>query len=77
MRYDRRVIERISLEPVDSVEILTLVDNSSDLLLRSEDRARRPAFADGVSTGFAAARPLADALPDAFLQNGVGTRFRI
>jgi 7,8-dihydropterin-6-yl-methyl-4-(beta-D-ribofuranosyl)aminobenzene 5'-phosphate synthase len=36
--------EIIALEPVDAVEVLTLVDNSSDLLLRSEDRARRPSF---------------------------------
>jgi 7,8-dihydropterin-6-yl-methyl-4-(beta-D-ribofuranosyl)aminobenzene 5'-phosphate synthase len=48
VRYDPGVTEQIRLAPVDSVEILTLVDNSSDLLLRSEDRARRPTFADGV-----------------------------
>jgi 7,8-dihydropterin-6-yl-methyl-4-(beta-D-ribofuranosyl)aminobenzene 5'-phosphate synthase len=39
--------QRISLEPADSVEILALMDNSSDLLLRSEERAARAAFADG------------------------------
>jgi hypothetical protein len=38
----------IPLTPADSVEILTLMDNSSDLLLRTEDRAKRPTFADGA-----------------------------
>jgi 7,8-dihydropterin-6-yl-methyl-4-(beta-D-ribofuranosyl)aminobenzene 5'-phosphate synthase len=40
--------EQIPLTPADSVEILTLMDNSSDLLLRTEDRAKRPTFADGA-----------------------------
>ncbi len=39
--------QRISLEPADGVEILTLMDNSSDLLLRSEERAARATFGDG------------------------------
>ena len=38
----------IPLAPVDSIEITTLIDNSSDLLLRSEERAKRPTFADGA-----------------------------
>jgi 7,8-dihydropterin-6-yl-methyl-4-(beta-D-ribofuranosyl)aminobenzene 5'-phosphate synthase len=38
----------IALEAVDSVEILTLVDNSSDLLLRGGDGVKRATFADGA-----------------------------
>jgi 7,8-dihydropterin-6-yl-methyl-4-(beta-D-ribofuranosyl)aminobenzene 5'-phosphate synthase len=38
----------ISLTPVDSVEILTLVDNSSDLLLRGDERVKRATFVDGA-----------------------------
>jgi 7,8-dihydropterin-6-yl-methyl-4-(beta-D-ribofuranosyl)aminobenzene 5'-phosphate synthase len=40
--------DQIPLTPVDSVEIMTLMDNSSDLLLRTEERAKRPTFADGA-----------------------------
>ncbi len=40
--------ERIPLDPVDGVEILTLIDNSSDLLLRGDDRVKRAAFGDGA-----------------------------
>jgi 7,8-dihydropterin-6-yl-methyl-4-(beta-D-ribofuranosyl)aminobenzene 5'-phosphate synthase len=40
--------EQIALEPVDSVEILTLMDNSSDLLLRGDERVRRATFGDGA-----------------------------
>jgi 7,8-dihydropterin-6-yl-methyl-4-(beta-D-ribofuranosyl)aminobenzene 5'-phosphate synthase len=36
------------LEPVDGVEILTLVDNSSDMLLRGGDGVKRATFADGA-----------------------------
>jgi len=35
-------LERIALEPVDSVEIITLVDNQWDMLLQSQERAVRP-----------------------------------
>jgi 7,8-dihydropterin-6-yl-methyl-4-(beta-D-ribofuranosyl)aminobenzene 5'-phosphate synthase len=42
------IMERIRIEPVDNVEILTLIDNSSDMLLRSEERAKRPTFNDGT-----------------------------
>jgi 7,8-dihydropterin-6-yl-methyl-4-(beta-D-ribofuranosyl)aminobenzene 5'-phosphate synthase len=42
------VSERIALEPVDSVEILTLMDNSSDLLLRGDERVKRATFGDGA-----------------------------
>jgi 7,8-dihydropterin-6-yl-methyl-4-(beta-D-ribofuranosyl)aminobenzene 5'-phosphate synthase len=38
---------RIAIEPVDSVEVMTLIDNSSDLLLRSDERAKRRGFGDG------------------------------
>lgn len=34
--------EQITLEPIDGIEIQTLVDNQWDMLLRSEDRAQRP-----------------------------------
>lgn len=37
--------ETITLEPIDSIEVQTLMDNASDLLLRTEDRARRPSLA--------------------------------
>jgi 7,8-dihydropterin-6-yl-methyl-4-(beta-D-ribofuranosyl)aminobenzene 5'-phosphate synthase len=39
------VTETIALEPIDSIEVQTLMDNASDMLLRSEDRARRPSLA--------------------------------
>ncbi len=34
--------EQITLEPIDGIEIRTLVDNQWDMLLRSEERAQRP-----------------------------------
>jgi 7,8-dihydropterin-6-yl-methyl-4-(beta-D-ribofuranosyl)aminobenzene 5'-phosphate synthase len=37
----------IALEPVDSVEVMTLIDNSNDLLLRGDERVRRSGFGDG------------------------------
>ncbi len=40
--------QRIALEPVDGVEILTLMDNSSDLLLRGDERIKRATFVDGA-----------------------------
>jgi 7,8-dihydropterin-6-yl-methyl-4-(beta-D-ribofuranosyl)aminobenzene 5'-phosphate synthase len=41
-------VERIPLDPVDGVEVLTLMDNGCDMLLRSEeDRVRRPGFMEG------------------------------
>jgi 7,8-dihydropterin-6-yl-methyl-4-(beta-D-ribofuranosyl)aminobenzene 5'-phosphate synthase len=39
----------ISLEPVDSVEITTLVDNVFDALLTGDDRTRRPGFGPSVA----------------------------
>jgi 7,8-dihydropterin-6-yl-methyl-4-(beta-D-ribofuranosyl)aminobenzene 5'-phosphate synthase len=39
------VTETITLEPIDGIEVQTLMDNASDMLLRSEDRPRRPSFA--------------------------------
>jgi 7,8-dihydropterin-6-yl-methyl-4-(beta-D-ribofuranosyl)aminobenzene 5'-phosphate synthase len=39
--------ESISLNPVDRVEILTVLDNYVDVLLRSTDVARRPVLAKG------------------------------
>ena len=36
---------KIALQPVDRVEITTLVDNQWDMLLQSEERAQRPARA--------------------------------
>ena len=36
--------ETITLEPIDGIEVQTLMDNASDLLLRSEERARRPSL---------------------------------
>jgi 7,8-dihydropterin-6-yl-methyl-4-(beta-D-ribofuranosyl)aminobenzene 5'-phosphate synthase len=38
----------IALEPVDQVEIVTLVDNVFDGLLPGDERVRRPAFGAGV-----------------------------
>jgi 7,8-dihydropterin-6-yl-methyl-4-(beta-D-ribofuranosyl)aminobenzene 5'-phosphate synthase len=35
----------VVLEPIDGIEVQTLMDNASDLLLRSEERARRPSLA--------------------------------
>ena len=48
----------IPLEPVDSVSITTLVDNVSDMLLRDEGPAKRPALGD----------PAAPRTPAAFLE---------
>jgi 7,8-dihydropterin-6-yl-methyl-4-(beta-D-ribofuranosyl)aminobenzene 5'-phosphate synthase len=39
----------ITLEPVDGVEILTLIDNSSDMLLAGDERVKRPGWTGGVS----------------------------
>jgi 7,8-dihydropterin-6-yl-methyl-4-(beta-D-ribofuranosyl)aminobenzene 5'-phosphate synthase len=39
--------ERISLNPVDRVEILTVLDNYVDVLLRSTDVVKRPVLAKG------------------------------
>jgi len=38
--------DTIALAPVDSADVQILVDNASDLLLRSDERAKRPSFAD-------------------------------
>lgn len=40
-------MERIALEPVDGVEITTLMDNACDMLLPSDERAQRAGFAAG------------------------------
>jgi 7,8-dihydropterin-6-yl-methyl-4-(beta-D-ribofuranosyl)aminobenzene 5'-phosphate synthase len=40
--------ERITLTPVDAVDILTLIDNSSDMLLAGDDRVKRPGWTAGV-----------------------------
>ncbi len=37
--------ERIALRPVDSVDVTLLVDNAIDILLPSDERARRPPWA--------------------------------
>jgi 7,8-dihydropterin-6-yl-methyl-4-(beta-D-ribofuranosyl)aminobenzene 5'-phosphate synthase len=42
------VVDPIALEPVDQVEIVTLVDNVFDGLLPGDERVRRPAFGAGV-----------------------------
>ena len=36
--------ERIALDTADSVEVLTLMDNACDLLLRGDERVRRAGF---------------------------------
>lgn len=41
-------VDPIALEPVDEVEITTLVDNVFDALLTSDDRTRRVSFGAGV-----------------------------
>ena len=46
--------ETITLEPIDGIEILTLVDNQWDMLLLSDERARRPPMS-------AAGRPMVQA----------------
>ena len=43
--------DAITLEPIDGIEVQTLIDNASDLLLRSEERARRPSLAGPVGRG--------------------------
>lgn len=48
MRYHRGVpVQTIPLEPVDGVEILTLIDNSSDMLLAGSDEVKRPRWDTG------------------------------
>src|SRR3990172_5459475 len=37
--------EPIPLEPVDALEVRVLMDNQCDLLLRGDERAKRPPFA--------------------------------
>ena len=46
--------EQIALEPIDGIEIQTLVDNQWDMLLQSNDRAKRPPMS-------AAGRPMVEA----------------
>jgi len=43
-------VDPIALEPVDEVEILTLVDNVYDALLTSDERVRRAGFGAGAVT---------------------------
>lgn len=43
-------VDPVALEPVDEVEILTLVDNVYDALLGSDDRTRRAGFGAGMVT---------------------------
>jgi 7,8-dihydropterin-6-yl-methyl-4-(beta-D-ribofuranosyl)aminobenzene 5'-phosphate synthase len=40
-------VERIPLEPVDAVTVMTLVDNVTDILLGDEGPARRPTIGSG------------------------------
>ena len=42
-------VDPVTLEPVDEVEITTLVDNVFDALLTDGDRARRASFGAGIS----------------------------
>ena len=44
MAEPHREPRRIALEPADSVEILTLMDNATDRLLRGDERVHRPAL---------------------------------
>jgi 7,8-dihydropterin-6-yl-methyl-4-(beta-D-ribofuranosyl)aminobenzene 5'-phosphate synthase len=56
--------ETIALEPVDGIELQTLVDNQWDMLLRSDERAQRPPMA-AAGGPIVEAPLLADArLPD-------------
>ncbi|TDB94193.1 MBL fold metallo-hydrolase [Actinomadura sp. 7K534] len=43
-------VDPIALEPVDEIEILTLVDNVYDALLTSDERTRRAGFGAGAVT---------------------------
>lgn len=43
------VVDPVALEPVDEVEIVTLVDNVFDALLTGDDRVRRVSFGAGVA----------------------------
>lgn len=47
-RYDRGMTEPIALAAADGVEIRTMIDNTSDLLLRGDERVRRPRFTAGL-----------------------------
>jgi 7,8-dihydropterin-6-yl-methyl-4-(beta-D-ribofuranosyl)aminobenzene 5'-phosphate synthase len=79
-------VEAIALEPVDVVHLTTLVDNLSDML---HFAPIVPPTVDALAdlapdvvvpahcTGWDAAQAIAARLPDAFLQNSVGTRFEL
>jgi 7,8-dihydropterin-6-yl-methyl-4-(beta-D-ribofuranosyl)aminobenzene 5'-phosphate synthase len=44
-----KAVDPIALEPVDAVEIVTLVDNVFDALLSGDERTRRSSFAVGTA----------------------------
>jgi 7,8-dihydropterin-6-yl-methyl-4-(beta-D-ribofuranosyl)aminobenzene 5'-phosphate synthase len=44
--------DRITLEPLDDLKVTVLVDNSSDLLLPSDERVVRPPLLGGAETDF-------------------------
>jgi hypothetical protein len=68
-------VDPIALEPVDEVEILTLVDNVFDALLSGE--LEPSLVAPGHCTGWRAQHALAAALPDAWVQSSTGTTYRL
>ena len=63
-----RLPRKVELQPVDAVEITLVVDNFVDLGVER--------FVPGHCTGWKAVHRLAAAVPDAFVQPSVGTRYR-
>ena len=45
VRHDAGPVRQIDLEPVDSVEIITLMDNVTDIFMPDQGPARRPGLA--------------------------------
>ena len=75
-------MERITLEPVDGVEVTTVVDNSGGIFEKiiPQTAAALASENPGVlvpahCTGWKAQHALAAALPGAFRPNSVGSRF--
>ncbi len=73
----RTAMAEITLKPVDRVEILSVMDNSFDVLMGSTSVAKRePLLRDRFShPQLRAEHGVAREFPEALVPNSVGTRF--
>ncbi|HEX2745310.1 MAG TPA: hypothetical protein VHN16_13030 [Streptosporangiaceae bacterium] len=73
VRHDVAPALEIDLEPLDSVAVITLMDNVTDNLMADQGPARRATLGAGPP------RPAAMSarFPAAFIPNAVGTSFQL